>query len=224
MARVAPDLSSDARQHGPTAPPPAVTLGVLALFLVATSIQTLQTVDRLSEPLGTVLGLAVGVTAVGLLLVSGWTASDCFLGPGRLSKRGALALGWLLLLWPFVLATGRWVGWDAGRAVTQALGGVAQELYFRAALLPLLLVLLRGRSWPALVLHALLFTVWHAGAVLITPREAAAGVVALLVVALLAGLSWGWQTLHDGTVRWAVAHHALLWVVGSLFLLAPPDP
>jgi hypothetical protein len=224
MARRALDPVSPARQHGPTAPPPAVTLGVLALFLAATAIQTLQTVDRLSEPVGTALSLIAGVAAIGLLLAAGWTASDCYLGPGRLSGRGALALGWLLLLWPFVLATGQWVGWDAGRAVTQALGGVAQELYFRAALLPLMLALLRGRSWVALFLHALLFTVWHAGAVLVTPREAAAGVVALLVVALLAGLSWGWQTLHDGTVRWAMAHHALLWVVGSLFLLAPPDP
>jgi membrane protease YdiL (CAAX protease family) len=203
--------------------PRAATLGVALLFVAATAVQTLQVVGRLSEPVGTALGLAVGAAAIGLLLASGWSRSDCFLGRGRLSGRGALALGWLLLLWPFVLATGQWVGWDTGRAVTQALGGVAQELYFRAALLPLLLVLFAGRRWRALVVHAVLFTVWHAGAVLITPREAAAGVVALLVVALLAGISWGWQTLHDGTVWWAMAHHALLWVVGSLFLLAPPS-
>ena len=196
---------------------------MLLLFVVATAVQTLQVVGRLSEAVGTVLGLLVGVAAVGLLLAAGWTAEDCYLGPGRLSARGALALGWLLVLWPFVLATGQWIGWDPARAVTQAFGGVAQELYFRAALLPLLVVLLRRKAWTALLVHAALFTIWHAGAVLVTPPEAAGGVVALLVVAFLAGISWGWQTLHDGTVRWAMAHHALLWVVGSLFLLAPPE-
>jgi hypothetical protein len=209
-------------RDGPAEPPRWVTLGVLLLFVAATWIQTLQILERLSEPTGTALGTVIGITAIGLLLATGWTASDCFLGPGRLSWRGALVLGWLLLLWPFVLATGQWVGWDPGRALTQALGGVAQELYFRAALLPLLLVLMRGRQRAALIAHALLFTVWHAGAVLVTPPEAAAGLVALLLVAFLAGLSWGWQTLHDGTARWAMAHHALLWIVGSLFLLAPP--
>lgn len=108
-----------------------VTLGVL-LFIAATWIQTLQVLERLPEPAGTPLGLVVGVTAIGLLLATGWTTSDCFLGPGRPSWRGALALRWLLLLWPFVLATGQRVEWDPGRAVTQALGSVAQELYFRA--------------------------------------------------------------------------------------------
>jgi membrane protease YdiL (CAAX protease family) len=223
MVRPVRSPSGSQRDEGPAAPARAVTLGVLLLFVVATVVQTLQVLERLSEPVGTALGLVVGVTAIGLLLASGWSRSDCFLGPGRLSGRGALVLGWLLLLWPFVLATGQWVGWDTARAVTQGLGGVAQELYFRAALLPLLLVLFAGRRWRALVAHAVLFTVWHAGAVLVTPREAAGGVVALLLVALLAGISWGWQTLHDGTVWWATAHHALLWVVGSLFLLAPPS-
>ncbi len=211
------------RRSPAAAPPLPVTLAVLLLFVAATAVQTLQVLGRVSEPAGTAVGLLVGTTAVALLLAAGWTPEHCYLGPGRLSVRGALALGWLLVLWPFVLATGQWVGWDPARALTQALGGIAQELYFRAALLPLLVALLRGRAWAALLVHAVLFTVWHAGAVLVTPAEAAAGVVALLVVAFLAGISWGWQTLHDGTVRWAMAHHALLWVFGSLFLLAPPE-
>jgi hypothetical protein len=222
MVRRTRKPASALRQDAPPAPPRWVTSGVLLLFIAATWIQTLQILERLSEPTGTALGVVVGITAIGLLLATGWTASDCFLGPGRLSWRGVLALGWLLLLWPFVLVTGQWVGWDPGRAVTQALGGVAQELYFRAALLPLLLVLMRGRRWAALITHALMFTLWHAGAVLVTPPEAVAGLGALLLVAFLAGMSWGWQTLHDGTARWAMAHHSMLWVVGSLFLLAPP--
>ncbi len=42
-------------------------------------------------------------------------------------------------------------------------------------------------------------------------------------LSVLAGLAWGWQTLHDRTVLWAVLHHALLWVVGSMFDLSPPE-
>jgi hypothetical protein len=42
-----------------------------------------------------------------------------------------------------------------------------------------------------------------------------------VVVAFLAGLAWGWQTMHDGTVWWAMGHHARPWVVGSAFLLSP---
>jgi hypothetical protein len=218
-----PPAPAGAPATAPPVPPRPVIVAVLGLFVAVTAVQTLTVVERISEVAGTGLGLAIGAAAVGLLLRSRWTAADCYLGPGRLSLRGALALAWLLVLWPFVLATGEWVGWDTARALTQALGGVAQELYFRAALLPLLVVLLPGRRWTALTLHAVLFTVWHGGALLVTPAEALAGVVALLVVAFLAGLSWGWQTLHDGTVRWAMAHHALLWVIGSLFLLAPPE-
>jgi membrane protease YdiL (CAAX protease family) len=86
----------------------------------------------------------------------------------------------------------------------------------------LLLALLDGRERTALVLHALLFTIWHAGALLVTPTALIGGALAILAVAFLAGLAWGWQTMHDRTVWWAVAHHALLWVVGSMFLLAPP--
>jgi membrane protease YdiL (CAAX protease family) len=199
-----------------------VASAVLLLWGAYTLVQTLLVLDRLSEPASTALGLVLGLAAVGLLRRSGWTAESCFLGPGRLSAGGAAALGWLVLLWPTVLASGEWLGWDPGRALVQGLGGVGQELFFRAALLPLLLARLPGR-WTALVLHSVLFTVWHAGALLVTPVEAIGGAIALLVVAFLAGLSWGWQTVHDGTVRWAMAHHAALWVVGSMFLLAPPD-
>jgi membrane protease YdiL (CAAX protease family) len=200
-----------------------VAPAVLLLWGAYTLVQTLLVLGRLSEPAATMLGLALGAAAVGLLLRNGWSAADCFLGPGRLSVAGALALGWLVLLWPMVLATGEWLGWDLGRALVQGLGGVGQELFFRAALLPLLLARLPGRRWTTLVLHSVLFTVWHAGALLVTPAEAIGGAIALLLVAFLAGLSWGWQTVRDGTVRWAMVHHAALWVVGSMFLLAPPD-
>jgi hypothetical protein len=195
---------------------------VLVLWAAYTTTQTLMVVERLGESAATSLGLLFGFAALVRLRQVGWSMADCHLRPRGLSLRGAAALGWLLVLWPSVLATGEWTGWDLSRALTHGLGGASQELFFRAALLPLLVVALGGRTRRALVVHALLFTVWHAGALLVTPTDAFVGAVAILVVAFLAGLSWGWQTLHDRTVWWALGQHALLWVVGSMFLLAPP--
>jgi membrane protease YdiL (CAAX protease family) len=196
---------------------------VLVLWLAYTATQTLLVLERLDEPTATTLGLLFGFAALVRLRQVGWSLADCHLRPRGLSPRGAAALGWLLVLWPSVLATGEWTGWDLSRALTHGLGGASQELFFRAALLPLLVIALGGRTRRALVVHALLFTVWHAGALLVTPADAIAGAVAILVVAFLAGLSWGWQTLHDRTVWWALGQHALLWVVGSMFLLASPS-
>jgi hypothetical protein len=218
-----------------SAPPPAAAEGrplpvsratllvVLVLWAAYTAVQTMLVLGHLDEAISTVVGLLLGVVALRWLGHQGWSRADRFLRFGRLSWPGALALGWLVVLWPFVLATGEWVGWDPGRAALQGLGGVSQELFFRAALLPVLLVWLGGRRWPALLGHTLLFTIWHAGALLVTPPEMLGGAVAILVVSFLAGLAWGWQTLHDRTIVWVLVHHALLWIVGSMFLLAPPD-
>lgn len=46
---------------------------------------------------------------------------------------------------------------------------MAQELLFRAALLPVLLRALGGRPWPALLVQTGLFAVWHGGAFLAVP-------------------------------------------------------
>jgi hypothetical protein len=48
-----------------------------------------------------------------------------------------------------------------------------------------------------------------------------AGPIAIVTVSLVAGLVWGWQTMHDRTVIWAMAHHSLLWLIGSMFYLGP---
>jgi membrane protease YdiL (CAAX protease family) len=124
-----------------------------------------------------------------------------------------------VVLWPFVLATGVYIGFDLGSAMVGVLGSIAQELFFRAALLPALLVVMRPRR--ALLLHTLAFGVWHGGALLVAPG-ALAGAVVIIVVSLGAGYAWGWQTMRDRTVLWAMAHHSLLWVAGSFFDLSPP--
>lgn len=196
---------------------------VLAVWAASTVLQTLLVVERLAESVVAPIELGLAGLAVWLVLRSGVSAEDCFLARGRLSWQGAAALGWLVILWPFILATGEWIGWDTGRALTQGAGGVSQELLFRAALLPLLLRALGGRRWPALLAQTGLFAVWHAGAFLAVPVDLMAGAAMIVGLSVLAGLAWGWQTLRDRTVVWASLHHALLWVVGSMFDLSPPE-
>jgi membrane protease YdiL (CAAX protease family) len=171
------------------------------------------------EWVGVLIGLAISALAVGALFRSGFSGRDCFLAYSRLSGRGALALLPIVMLWPFVLATGVYIGFDVAGAVEGVFGSVAQELYFRAALLPALLAMMPPRR--ALILHTLAFGGWHGGALLAAP-EALAGALAIIIVSLGAGYAWGWQTMRDRTVVWAMGHHSLLWIAGSFFDLSPP--
>jgi len=196
---------------------------VLGLWSASTVLQTLVVVQSVPERTAAPIELGLAVLAVWLVLRSGLSPSDCFLVRRGLSWQGAAALGWLVVLWPFILATGEWIGWDAGLAVTQGAGGVAQELLFRAALLPVLLRAFGGRPWPALLAQTALFAVWHGGAFLAVSPDLMAGATMIVGLSVLAGLAWGWQTLHDRTVLWAILHHTLLWVVGSMFDLGPPE-
>ncbi len=99
------------------------------------------------------------------------------------------------------------------------LGSVAQELFFRSALFPALLLWMRPRG--ALLIHTLAFGVWHAGALLVA-GDMLGGALAIIVLSLSACYARGWQTLRDGTVVWAMLHHAVLWIVGAFFDLSPP--
>jgi membrane protease YdiL (CAAX protease family) len=192
---------------------------VLVLWAVYVVTQTLVVIEYLSETAGAAIGLGIGAAAVIALVRGGVATSECFLRIAPLSGRGALALLPVVILWPFILSTGEYLGPDLGRATVGILGSVAQELFFRSALLPTLLFLMQPRA--ALLIHTLAFGVWHAGALLVA-GEMLVGALAIIVVSLVAGYAWGWQTIRDRTVMWAMVHHSLLWIVGSLFDLSPP--
>jgi len=93
--------------------------------------------------------------------------------------------------------------------------GISQELFFRAALLPAIVVTFKKRPILALVLHSLLFGLWHIGPLFVgAPLWA---VVAIKFVPFLSGIGWGWQVQRDKTVVWAMVQHTLIWIVGSPF-------
>jgi membrane protease YdiL (CAAX protease family) len=90
-------------------------------------------------------------------------------------------------------------------------------LFFRAALLPAMRSLLPKRAGLALILHSVLFGLWHIGPLFLGAPIWA--VIAVMLVPFLSGIGWGWQVVRDGTVVWAMVQHSLIWVVGLQFAL-----
>jgi membrane protease YdiL (CAAX protease family) len=192
---------------------------VLLLWLSYTVLQTLSVVQSLSEVWSAALGFLPGILGVGALLVAGLTRRDCYLQLGRLSWPGfAVLTAVFAFALSAILPVSEWAGWSWVAALVYApAGGVAQELYFRAALLPAMEALLPDRSRLALVLHAALFGLWHIAPLFV--GAPAWAVAAVMLVPFLSGLGWGWQVRRDRTVVWAMVQHSLIWVVGLQFAL-----
>jgi Type II CAAX prenyl endopeptidase Rce1-like len=162
----------------------------------------------------TLLGFVPGVVGTSLLLAGGFGSGDLYLRLGRLSRAGALALAGVFPLLAVIVASGAWSGWDGPRAVESAMGGLAQELYFRASLLPALLWLLRGSVRRAIVGQALLDVTWHAR--MFTQSGLVLGAVIFLVL-LVTKLAWAYAVHHDRTLAWVTLQHSAFLVAMSLF-------
>jgi predicted Abi (CAAX) family protease len=136
------------------------------------------------------------------------------LSPGGI---GVLALVSLALLGPTL--TSGFVGFDPAAAFLLApANAIAQELYFRAALLPVMHRALAGRPGMANLSHAALFALWHVPkAIIFSPINPLLGAGMLALVTGLVGFGWGWQVRHDGTIAWSTLHHWVLLAVMSLF-------
>ncbi len=185
---------------------------VLLLWVYFTAVYTWAPGGLLSAG----LELLPGVLGVGfLLLAGGFRPRDCYLRPARISGKGFLVLALFLLALVPIFLSARWAGWDwqAGLVIAP-LSGIGQELFFRSSLLPVLTKLMR-RPGLALLLHAVLFALWHVPLALRTAPLA--GAIAVTVVTFLGGLVWGWQVQHDRTVYWAMGQHVLYLVLMSLF-------
>jgi hypothetical protein len=166
---------------------------------------------------GVALGFLPGALGVALLLTAGLTRHDCYLRMAPLSGSGLLALAAVVPFLAVILPAGEWQGFEARRALEAALGGPQQELYFRASLLPALLIVFRGRPIPALCCTTLLSVLWHARMFTLAPLPA------WLLIGLVLGLghfAWTWQVSHDRTLVWATAEHSLLLTVMSFFGLS----
>jgi membrane protease YdiL (CAAX protease family) len=193
--------------------------GVMLLWSGYAVLQTLFVMGYFSEIWSAILGFVPGILGVGVLLAAGLSRRECFLVVKPLSRRG---LGVLAGVFVFALAAilpfGVWQGWSWRAALVYApASGISQELFFRAVLLPAIQMVLKKRAGLGLVLHAVLFGLWHIGPLFVGAPGWA--VIAVMLVPFLSGIGWGWQVQHDRTVVWAMVQHSLIWVVALQFAL-----
>jgi membrane protease YdiL (CAAX protease family) len=190
---------------------------VILLWLAYAVLQTLVTMGYVSEGPSALLSFLPGILAVAVLLAAGLPRGASFLRLAPLSRKGIAVLA---VVFVFALASivpaGVWRGWDWRAALVYApASGISQELFFRAALLPAVMAIMPKRACLSLLVHALLFSLWHIGPLFVGAPIWA--VLAVLLVPFLCGLGWGWQVRHDGTVVWAMLQHSLIWVIGLQF-------
>jgi membrane protease YdiL (CAAX protease family) len=192
---------------------------VLLLWVGYTALQTLFVIGYVSEAWSALLGFLPGLLGVSVLWAAGLSRRECFLELKPLSREGFVVLaGVFVFALAAVLPFSVWQGWSWRAAFVYApASGISQELFFRASLLPAIQMMVGKRRGPALLLHALLFGLWHIGPLFVGAPIWA--VVAVMLVPFLSGLGWGWEVLHDRTVVWAMVQHSLIWMVGLQFAL-----
>ncbi len=157
------------------------------------------------------LGMAIALLALVVLLLAGVTPRELCLRLSLPSRQGALVLALLLVFIPGALLVGRAQPLGSLNDLVYApASALAQELYFRAALLVALNHLSRGNIRLALALQALLFALWHIRAFEVATTAQAAAVLALT---FLAGLLWGWQAQRDRTILYTFLQHTLFLIV-----------
>jgi membrane protease YdiL (CAAX protease family) len=173
--------------------------------------------ELVSEPWSAALGFVPGILGIGVLLSTGLSREACYLRIGRPSWQGVAVLAAVFVFaLAAVLPFGEWQGWSWTAALLYApASGISQELFFRASLLPAMEAVLRRRPVAALLLHSILFGLWHIGPLFLGAPIGA--VIAVIVVPFLSGIGWGWQVQRDRTVLWAMVQHSLIWVIGLQF-------
>ena len=198
---------------------PVVVGAVLLLWLGYTALQVLSVMGRVSDTWFTFLSFVPGILGVAVLLAAGLSREDCYLRVGKLSWQGFAVLAAVFVFaLSAILPLGSWQGWNWKAALIDApVGGVSQELFFRAVLLPAALLVFRNRPRLALVAHSALFGLWHIGPLFLGAPIWA--VIAVILVPFLSGIGWGWQVQRDRTVIWAMVQHSLIWVICLQFPL-----
>jgi membrane protease YdiL (CAAX protease family) len=188
---------------------------MLIMWLVYTLVYTLP-FDTNLEAFLEAITASLGVVA---LMWMGFSRQELYLQVKPVSMGGWVALGLSTLALIGPLSMSQWAGvrW-VPLLIYAPLSGITQELFFRSSLLPAIQRLCGGKTWSALILHAVLFGFWHVPlAYLVAPITPWVAVLAIFVVTSLAGLAWSWQAQHDRTVVATMLHHTLLLMIMSLF-------
>jgi len=188
---------------------------MLLLWLAYVLLYTLP----IPEVLAAFVQLLPGFAAAFFLRHSGYSASERHLVMRRVSVKGIVALALVSLALAGPILTSAYVGFTPLAVFLLApASALAQEVFFRAGLLPTMQRMLPGRPGAANLTHAALFALWHVPkAMVFSPINPFLGALMLAGVTGMAGFGWGWQVRHDGTIVWSTLHHWLLLSVMSLF-------
>lgn len=186
---------------------------ILFLWIFYSTFQILF----LDQPFVDLIGFMVGAISIISLIAAGFSTRDCYLRFTPISKKGAVLYAVTFLLWlAMVIPTGGKPHWDWLSVFVYAPAtSVTQELFFRSALLPLLLTIFKGNFKAALIAHSFLFGIWHMG--VFTTNAPISIAIIVVMVPMFFSMAWGWQTQRDGTVVWAILHHTSLQIVMRLF-------
>jgi membrane protease YdiL (CAAX protease family) len=186
---------------------------ILFLWAIYTALQILF----LDQPIVDLIGFLSGIVAILVLLASGFSLADCYLKWSLISKKGLFLYIAIVILWlGIVLPTGGNPHWDwQSLFIFAPATSVAQEIFVRSALLPTLILACKGNFRHGLLLHSILFGIWHMG-VFTTNAPIGAAFFVVLVPTLIS-LAWGWQVHRDGTVVWAILQHTILQIIMRLF-------
>lgn len=200
-------MRSDLSRLSPRLSLGAATTGVLALWPPYVALNTIFPGPALTYALGGTIAL----TALALLVLAGLRAEELLVRVALPSREGGLALAALAAILPLAVVAGQGERWDWLEAFVAApASGIAQELYFRAALLATLERLSTGRPGVAVSGQALLFALWHLRAFRVVWWPQA---LVVLLGAFVAAWIWGWQVRRDRTVTYAAAQHAIFLAV-----------
>jgi hypothetical protein len=171
----------------------------------------------LDQPFVDLIGLLAGILAISVLLYSGFSRNDCYLRFSPISKKGMVLYLVIFFLWiGIVVPTGGKLQLDWRSTLFYAPAtSIAQEIFFRSALLPALLHSLKDKFGWALFTHSILFAIWHMGVFTTNAPPIAATVV--ILVPFLISFAWGWQVHRDKTIIWAILHHTSLQIVMRMY-------
>ena len=192
------------------------TVALFITLIMGIAITVLD-VFQPTEPALSILAFAPGVISIASLSVSGLGRAELNLVLARASLSGLIVLAAItLLLLPILGSSTGWTGWHWSPGLVYApASGIAQEIYFRASLLPALERAVHGKRVVAILLHAVIFVGYHFRTFRSVPSLPIAILVA--VVLFVAGCGWAWQVQRDRTVVWAIGQHILFLMLISMF-------
>jgi hypothetical protein len=193
---------------------PAVALSITLIMGIA--ITVLDMVQP-KEPALSILAFVPGAVSIAVLSASGLGRAELNLRLAKASFPGLVVLAaTTLLLLPILGSNTGWTGWHWLPSLVYApASGIAQEIYFRASLLPALERALHGKKAAAILLHAVIFVGYHFRTFRSVPSLPIAILVA--IVLFVAGCGWAWQVQRDRTVVWAIGQHSLFLMLMSMF-------